>query len=102
MNATMTRRIALIVFIVALIAGCKKSVSLSQWERKCSACHDGQTVLNEKVVPDKDQLKAKYPTLEAFINSCDRSPSCMNILKHNKALFEQIGKELGLKSTARK
>ena len=101
MNATITKRTALFLFILVLLVSCKKPIPLSEWESKCSACHDGQTVLNEKVVPDKEQLKAKYPTLDAFINSCDRSPSCMNILKHNKALFEQIGKELGLKRAAR-
>jgi hypothetical protein len=102
MNATITKRTILFVFILALLFSCKKPVPITEWERKCAACHDGQTVLNEKVVPGKEQLKAKYPTLEAFINSCDKSPFCMNILKHNKKLFKQVGKELGLKSTAQK
>jgi hypothetical protein len=102
MKARIIKRMTLFLFVVVIFVSCKNPVPLSEWDRKCSACHDGQTVLNEKVVPDKNQLKEKYPTLEAFINSCDKSPSCMNILKHNKTLFEQIGKELGLKSIAGK
>ncbi len=102
MNATITKGTVLFLFILALLVSCKKPVPITEWERKCVACHDGQTILNGRVVPDKEQLKAKYQTLEAFVDSCDGSPACMNILKHDKELFKKIGEELGLKSTAQK
>lgn len=68
----------------------------SLWELKCAACHDGQTVLNDRVVPGKEQLKRKYPDLKRFANSCENAPSCMNILKHDKKLFIEVGSEIGI------
>jgi len=69
------------------------------WERHCVACHDGQTILNGKVVIDREQMKAKYSSLQEFVNACGGSPSCMNILKHDEKLLREAGKNIGLKDT---
>lgn len=68
------------------------------WDRHCAACHDGKTVLNMKVVMDKDQIKAKYETIADLVKSvtCE-GPPCMNILKHDEALIIKVGREIGIK-----
>ena len=75
----------------------------SLWERMCGACHDGKTVLNGKVVIDREQIKAKYETIDDLVAavSCEGAP-CMNILKHDEKLVRKVGKELGIKDTTRK
>ncbi len=75
---------------------CDRSQHISLWERHCGACHDGDTILNEKVVINNKQMKEKYKTSEEFIKACAGAPSCMNILKHEEKLFIEVGKELGL------
>jgi hypothetical protein len=69
----------------------------------CGACHDGQTVLNGKVVIDREQIKAKYKTLDDLVKavSCEGAP-CMNILKHDERLVRRVGKELGMKDVSGK
>lgn len=98
---TNTIRNLIFGFLCAFIftSGCAKPGSISQWERKCEACHDGKTKLEGKVVIGKEELKSKYRSLDAFMNACDGSPSCMNILKHNKELLRAVGKEIGIKDT---
>lgn len=94
--------IALLIFpLLAGFSGGTRHVSL--WERMCEACHDGQTVLNGKVVTDKEGIKTKYRTLDELVNavSCE-SPPCMNILKHDKKLVRKVGRELGIKETPEK
>ncbi len=86
----------ILIFSVSVISACSGTGHQSLWERKCASCHDGVTKLNDKVVPDKEQLKAKYASLDDFTTACDGSPSCMNILKHNRDLLRSVGKEIGI------
>ncbi len=88
-----------IVFLLMAISGCGKTDHISLWDRHCGACHDGQTILNGKVVMDKEQMKVKYKTYEEFADACSHSPSCMNIMKHEKKLFADVGKEIGIKES---
>jgi len=78
-----------------LVSGCKTG-AVSLWELKCASCHDGKTVLNDQVVPDKDDLKRKYKNIEQFMLSCIGAPSCMDILKHDEELFRKVGLEIGI------
>ncbi len=75
-----------------------KTKQISLWERMCDACHDGSTVLNGKVVIDKQQMRAKYKTVDELVKAvtCEGHP-CMNILKHDEMLVRKVGKEIGLK-----
>jgi len=77
-------------------SSCCKTEGISLWERHCATCHDGKTILNGKVVINREQMKAKYKTLDEFSNACAGSASCMNILKHNKKLFIEVGKGIGI------
>ncbi len=79
-------------------ASCEKPEHISLWDRHCAACHDGKTVLNGNVVINRDQIKAKYKTLDEFSNACGGPASgmCMNILKHDKKLFVEVGREIGI------
>ncbi len=86
----------LLVFSLVLAPGCRKTEGISLWERHCAACHDGETILNGKVVINREQMSSKYKTLEEFSNACAGTTSCMNILKHNKKLFVAVGKEIGI------
>jgi hypothetical protein len=88
--------IVLLLFSSLLLASCRKAQSISLWKRHCEACHDGKTLINGKVLLDKNQMVEKYKTLPEFINSCGGTASCMNILKHDKKLFEAAGKEIGI------
>lgn len=64
----------------------------------CEACHDGSTVLTGKVVPDKEQIKAKYKSLDELVDAVTcKSPPCMNILKHDEKLVRKAGKEIGIR-----
>jgi hypothetical protein len=85
-------------------SGCRNPERISLWERHCAACHDGKTVLNGNVVISREQIKAKYKTLDEFSNACagSASASCMNILKHDKKLFIEAGKEIGISDAANK
>ena len=91
-----------IVFFMILICllffswSCRKTERISLWERHCAACHDGKTILNGKVVINKEQMKSKYKTLDEFSNACAGTASCMNILKHDKKLFIEVGKAIGI------
>jgi hypothetical protein len=80
---------------IVVAAGCQAG-SPGMWELKCAACHDGVTQLNGQVVPDREQLKAEYRSLDAFVESCTGAPPCMNILKHDKSLLREVGGEIGV------
>ena len=73
---------------------------VSLWERMCEACHDGTTVLNGKVVIDKEQIKEKYRTLDELVKAvtCE-GPPCMNILKHDRKLVREVGEEIGVRDS---
>lgn len=89
--------IALLLLFV-FVSSCSKPQRISLWEIKCEACHDGKTMLNGKVVIDKEQMKARYKTLDEFASACENSPQCMNILKHEKGLLREVGEEIGLRN----
>jgi hypothetical protein len=97
------KKLALSLAIMLLAVYVSDAYAISLWERHCAACHDGKTVLNNKVVTDKEQIKAKYATIEDLTKAvtCD-GPPCMNILKHDETLIKKVGKELGLKSGQKK
>lgn len=91
----------IIIFLFPLLAGLSyKSQRISLWDRMCEACHDGATVLNGKVVIDKEQIRAKYHSIDDLVSavSCE-GPPCMNILKHDEKLVRKVGKEIGIKET---
>ena len=94
-----TGTFALIVFLFFLTAGCGYAAQrVGLWERMCEACHDGKTMLNGKVVIDKEQIKEKYHTLDELVKAVTcQAPPCMNILKHDEKLVRQAGKEIGIK-----
>jgi hypothetical protein len=96
----MKARLALIFMIMSfpLLTGFSSGSSISLWERMCEACHDGTTVLDGKVVIDKEQMKAKYKTVDELVKAvtCE-SPPCMNILKHDEKLVRKVGKEIRLR-----
>ena len=96
----MIRKAAALTIIVLfpLLAGFSHlSANISLWERMCEACHDGTTVLNGKVVIDREQMRAKYQTIDELVKAvtCE-SPPCMNILKHDEKLVRKVGKEIGI------
>lgn len=93
----MKRCICSAICSFVLLGGVSAYALTAAWERHCQACHDGQTILNGRVVIDGEQMRAKYTTLQEFVNACGGSPSCMNIVKHDKDLLREVGKELGLK-----
>jgi len=86
---------AFAIAIAFSLAGCQYERP-SMWELKCAACHDGKTVLNERVVPGKDELRTMYRDIDEFSNSCQKAPKCMNILKHDEELFIEVGREIGI------
>jgi hypothetical protein len=95
--------VAVIVLLFSLPAAYGYGAQrVSLWERMCEACHDGNTVLNGKVVIDKEQLKKKYRTLDELVKAvtCE-GPPCMNILKHDKKLVREVGEEIGIGDSRR-
>ncbi|HXX54023.1 MAG TPA: hypothetical protein VEI28_05575 [Thermodesulfovibrionales bacterium] len=92
--------VALCLFLFT--SNCAKSQFMSAWERHCAACHDGETVLNGKVLLNREGMKAKYKTLDEFVNACEGSGACMNILKHQRKLLREVGKELGISAGSQK
>ena len=83
------------VLLLVAAQGCDYE-RVSMWGLECAACHDGKTVLNDKVMPDRQALKAKYATLREFEGSCQGASACMNILKHDPKLFRDVGREIGI------
>ena len=79
-----------------LASSCCKTQHISLWDRHCAACHDGKTVLNGNLAISMEQMKSKYKTLDEFSNACAGTASCMNILKHDKKLFIEVGKGIGI------
>ena len=96
------RLIIILIFAFCFISSCSKIQSVNLWERHCESCHDGKTMLNGKVVPDKEQMKAKYKTLDEFAKACEGTPVCMNIVKHEEKLIREAGTEIGLKNIPEK
>jgi len=96
------RLIVIMIFVFSFISGCSKIQSGNSWERHCASCHDGKTMLSGKVVPDEEQMKAKYKTLDEFANACAGAPACMNIVKHEEKLLKEAGTEIGLKNIPEK
>ena len=94
--------IIILIFVFCFISGCSKIQSVNSWERHCESCHDGTTMLNGKVVPNKEQMKAKYKTLYEFAKACSDAPVCMNIVKHQEKLLREAGTEIGLKNIPEK
>ncbi len=94
----------IIILLFPLLTGLSyRSNRISLWERMCEACHDGSTVLNGKVVIDKEQIKAKYRTIDQLVNAVTcQGPPCMNILKHDEKLVRKVGKEIGIGETPQK
>ncbi len=96
--------VIVVLLVIPLLAGfTDKAPRITLWERMCESCHDGQTVLNGKVVINKEQIKSKYKSLDDLVNavSCE-GPPCMNILKHDESLVRKVGRELGLKDIRKK
>ncbi len=87
-----------LIIIFLIFASCAKNQTESLWERHCAACHDGKTVLNERVVMSKEELISKFKdkALTDFMDACVGSSSCMNILKHQEKLLRDVGKEMGI------
>jgi hypothetical protein len=85
-----------ILGIFIFVSGCNQPQQISLWERHCSACHDGKTVLNGKVAADKEQMKSRYKTLKDFSSACADGAACMNIMKHEEKLFMDVGREMGI------
>jgi hypothetical protein len=81
---------------VLVMVGCQPE-QISLWKRHCDSCHKGKTSFKDRTVMNKEHLTAKYETIEQLLEACETSPSCMNILKHNKKLLREVGKEIGLK-----
>jgi hypothetical protein len=94
----------IVVLLFPLLAGfTSRSERISLWERMCESCHDGQTVLNGKVVMGKKEMRAKYPTLDELVNAVTcQAPPCMNILKHDEKLVRKVGREIGIKEAPEK
>lgn len=70
---------------------------VSLWERMCEACHDGKTVLNGKVVINREQMKERCRTLDDLVKAVTcAGPPCMNILKHDEKLVREVGEEIGI------
>jgi len=92
----MKKSVYVSICFLVLLAGGSVWASAGAWDRYCEACHDGQTILNGKVVINREQMKAKYSSLQEFVNACGGSPSCMNIVKHDKKLLREAGKDIGL------
>ncbi|HET6514908.1 MAG TPA: hypothetical protein VFG09_07080 [Thermodesulfovibrionales bacterium] len=97
MRTTAARTAVVLLFSLLLTSSCTKARPISSWERHCQGCHDGKTVLNGKVVIGKEEMKERYKTLSQFLNACEGSASCMNILKHQEKLLREVGEELGIK-----
>ena len=95
-------RITVVILCSFLFTGCTKPQTMSAWERHCVACHDGETILNGKVLMNKEGMKATFKDLGEFVNACEGSGACMNILKHQKKLLSEVGKELGISDSSRK
>jgi hypothetical protein len=89
--------IIIVFFSPFFIASCSSTQRISLWDRHCESCHDGKTMLNGKVVPDKEQMKVRYKTLDDFVHACAGAPLCMNIVKHEEKLLIETGTEIGLK-----
>ena len=98
---TAMRGVVCLTFLIVALSGCRQTDQLTLWDRHCGACHDGKTVLNNQVVMDREQMKLKYKTLREFSDACANSPSCMNIMKHEKKLFLDVGREIGIEDTGK-
>ncbi len=90
--------VIIILLFPLLVAASYKSQRISMWDRMCEACHDGTTVLNGQVVINKDQMRAKYHTIDELVNAvvCEGHP-CMNILKHDEKLVRKVAREIGIR-----
>ncbi len=66
------------------------------WEDNCAGCHNGQMPSSSgKPIPTKDQLKAKYKTVDAFVNAAKNSKDpMMDPVKGNDALLRSAAKEV--------
>ena len=98
-NSKTTYAIGIIMISVCSLffaSSCRETEHISLWDRHCAVCHDGKTILNGNVVINREQIKSKYKTLDEFSNACAGTASCMNILKHDKKLFIEVGKEIGI------
>jgi hypothetical protein len=102
MGVKALRVTVLILFSFLFTLCCAKPQPMTSWERHCAACHDGETVLNGKVLMNREGMKAKYRNLKEFVNACEGSGACMNILKHQEKLLTEVGKELGIDDGSRK
>ncbi len=96
-------RIIIVLLFPLLVSFTSKTQRIGLWERMCEACHDGKTVLNGNVVIDKEQIRAKYRTLDELVDAVTcKAPPCMNILKHDEKLVRKVGKEIGIKENSKR
>ncbi len=100
MKATL---IVVILTIPLLVGFSDRNPRTPLWDRMCAACHDGKTVLNGQVVIDREQIKAKYKTLDDLVEAvtCEGAP-CMNILKHDEKLVRRVGRDLGIRDVRKR
>jgi hypothetical protein len=71
--------------------GVQASPDTKHWERRCGACHDGETA------PDAASLREKYKGVHKFTEAVRRKGGrCMNILKNDETLMKKIALEIGL------
>jgi hypothetical protein len=87
--------VSFIAVLLMPFAGCKARPN-TLWDLKCASCHDGKTVLNDQVAPDRQDIIDKYTNMEQFMLSCMTASPCMSIFKHDEEIFREVGRELGI------
>jgi hypothetical protein len=87
--------VSFIALSFMLMAGCEIGQP-TLWDQHCATCHEGKTVLNDQVAPDKQDIIHKYTNMEQFMLSSLTSLPCGNLLKHDEDIFRKVGLEIGI------
>ncbi len=85
-----------LLMLVAAVAIASTPAFAGTWEDNCAGCHNGQMPSSSgKPIPSKDQLKAKFNSVQEFVNAAKNSSDPMMApFKTQDATLQAAAKEV--------
>jgi len=92
-NMSIFLMLLMVFFLVSIFSSNTHAVTKTEfWPKMCASCHDGKTAISKEAMREKYQTAAVFT--EAVLKKGDR---CMNILKNDKKMINNVANEIGLK-----
>ena len=85
-----------LLILAAVVAAVSTPAFAGTWEDNCAGCHNGQMPSSSgKPIPSKEQLKAKFKSVQEFVNAAkSTSDPMMAPFKTQDAVLQAAANEV--------